>query len=174
MTCYYFLMTILRHKPGSRKRYCRVGNKTANMENVNFKPNSMTFNQGADRVKSAIANAGIKMEGKIITSRDKELTGLLESLEVKNIPSNFKKWQLPFIFDRSQLYVSVGAPEAKVPEHSHDEGDGIRFIVSGSINYKGLELTAGDWMFIPKGSRYSFDVGRFGATMFYCYSCCCA
>jgi len=26
---------------------------------------------------------------------------------------------------------------------------GIRFIASGSIRYKGSELTAGDWMYIP-------------------------
>jgi hypothetical protein len=30
------------------------------------------------------------------------------------------------------------------------------------------ELSAGDWMFIPEGQPYSFEVGRVGAIV-----CCC-
>jgi hypothetical protein len=29
-------------------------------------------------------------------------------------------------------------------------------------------------MFIPAGTRYSFQVGELGALMCYCYCCCCA
>lgn len=61
-----------------------------------------------------------------------------------------------------------------MPNHSHDEGDGFRFIVSGSILFDGRELHAGDWMFIPKGKTYSFKVGRSGVGICYCYACCCA
>jgi hypothetical protein len=61
-----------------------------------------------------------------------------------------------------------------VPTHSHNEGDGVRFIASGSIKYNGQELTTGDWMYIRAGSEYEFEVGRYGAVMCYCYCCCCA
>jgi hypothetical protein len=61
-----------------------------------------------------------------------------------------------------------------VPKHSHDEGDGIRIIMSGSIIYDGHELSGGDWMFIPKGVAYDFKVGPMGAALCYCYCCCCA
>jgi hypothetical protein len=49
----------------------------------------------------------------------------------------------------------------------------VRFIISGSIKYNGIELTAGDWMFVPKGEEYEFTVGPLGASMAYCYQCCC-
>jgi quercetin dioxygenase-like cupin family protein len=69
------------------------------------------------------------------------------------------------------MFISVAAPNVKVPEHTHNEGAGLRFIASGSITYKDTELNAGDWMYIPKGAKYSFQVGALGATMFYCYHC---
>jgi hypothetical protein len=37
--------------------------------------------------------------------------------------------------------------------------------MSDSIIFDGRELTAGDWMHIPKGVRYSFKVGPKGATI---------
>ena len=142
--------------------------------NSNFKPNSCKFEAGVERVKTAIKASKQNLSGKILTSKDNNITSLLNSLKVQNIPDNFSKWQLPFIFDRAQIYVSVGSPGADVPEHSHDEGSGLRYIVSGSISYNGKSLQQGDWMYIPKGVKYSFKVGDLGATMFYCYECCCA
>ncbi|MCB0251634.1 MAG: cupin domain-containing protein, partial [Anaerolineae bacterium] len=58
-------------------------------------------------------------------------------------------------------------------EHAHSNGAAMRFIVSGSIEYAGTELTQGDWMFIPKDTSYSFKAGDMGAVMCYCYPCCC-
>jgi len=46
-------------------------------------------------------------------------------------------------------------------------------VSSGSITYAGQELPQGDWMFIPKNTRYSFEVGSLGAVLCYCYCCCC-
>lgn len=143
------------------------------MEKV-FNPNVVTFSQGEEKVQHAIKEAGLKIGNRIITSRDKNAIAAVNLLAVDNVPGGFKKWQLPFVMDRSQLFISIGAADANVPEHSHDEGDGIRFIMSGSIYYNGIELSAGDWMFIPKGARYSMKVGPFGASMCYCYCCCCA
>jgi hypothetical protein len=109
-----------------------------------------------------------------MTSRDKSAATLRKSLPVTNIPEGFTKWQLPFIMGPSQLFITEAKGGMKVREHSHDEGDGIRFIASGSIVYNGTTLEAGDWMFIPKGAKYSFEVGPRGAVMCYCYCCCCA
>lgn len=140
-----------------------------------FKPNALTFAQGVQRVEGANKKAGFDYKSKITTSRDKGAVSATKSLIVSNVPGGFKKFQLPVVIDgASQVFLSVGAPDTKVPAHSHDEGDGLRFITSGSIIYNGQELTAGDWMYIPKGKKYSFEVGPHGATMFYCYQCCCA
>jgi hypothetical protein len=140
-----------------------------------FNPNRLSFDQGLERIQRALDYVKLDAREQIVTSKDPLSIKLRGMLEVDNIPDGFKKWQLPVYLDQpSQLFISVGAPGTKVGRHSHDEGDGIRFIAGGSIFYQGQELTAGDWMFIPKGRSYEFDVGPVGALMCYCYCCCCA
>lgn len=142
---------------------------------ADFNPNRLTFDDGLNRIQQVIEETGIRLERRIVTSKDKETARLTEALKVDSTPDGFTKWQLPVYLEApSQLFITSAAPNAKAPTHSHRDGDGIRFIVSGSIVYNGQELTAGDWMFIPAGHKYSFEVGRFGAMMCYCYCCCCA
>lgn len=142
---------------------------------TSFKPNRMTFDQGVDRLNTALKDHRLDYKSRIVTSRDPDFAKVSESLRVTNVPEGFAKWQLPIMLDGpSQMYVTVANPNATVPTHSHDEGDGLRWIISGSIIYEGKELTAGDWMFVPRGKPYSFLVGDKGAVMAYCYQCCCA
>lgn len=133
----------------------------------------ITFEEGLQRIRDATGKGG--MGGGIVTSRDPEMNDLREKLSIKLENPGFKKWQLPVALDGvgAQFFVTVASPGASVGEHSHDEGDGLRYIVAGSIEYNGQELHSGDWMFIPKGARYSMNVGPMGASMFYCYQCCC-
>ncbi len=140
-----------------------------------FKPNSMTIAQGVQRVENACKRLGVDLAKEIITSKDSKIKSVVADLTVSNIPNGFTKFQLPVIFDGpTQTYMSFGAPNTKVPLHSHDEGAGIRVIMFGSIFFKGHELTAGDWMYIPAGKDYEFEVGPMGVGAFYCYACCCA
>ncbi len=142
---------------------------------MSFKPNSMTFAKGIQRLEHACKDSGLDINKSIITSRDSVAQKAVKALEVTNIPSGFVKFQLPIHFEGpTQTYMSFGAPRTKVPVHSHDEGSGVRVIMFGSIIYKGHELTAGDWMYIPKGKSYEFEVGAMGVGVFYCYECCCA
>lgn len=144
------------------------------MATAKFNPNRLTFEQGLKRIEEAASGAGLDRE-EILTSKDETVIRALDALEVENVPEGFKKWQLPLALRcESQLFVTVAQPGISVPPHSHDEGDGVRFIAGGSIVYDGRELTAGDWMYIPAGREYSFDVGRYGAIMCYCYCCSCA
>ncbi len=142
-----------------------------------FDPNRSTFQQCAARVKEVQgATTGFPI-GKITSSRDDAVLKAAKALSVSNVPGGFKKQQLPVMFDGgpgAMFFLSVGSPDVEVKSHSHDEGDGLRFIVSGSIAYDGKQLSAGDWMFIPKGQKYAFTVGPHGAVMAYCYQCCCA
>jgi len=145
------------------------------MEHSRFKPKEhLTFDQGARKIAEALKDVNVSLHDKITTSRDAHAVKLVNLLSVNEVPDGFKKWQLPIVLKDSQLFISIGQPDINVPEHSHDEGDGIRFIMSGSVYYNGQELTAGDWMFIPKGQKYSIKTGPFGASMCYCYCCCCA
>jgi uncharacterized RmlC-like cupin family protein len=136
----------------------------------------ITFADGIARVAAARKQIGLeKRSNAVLTSRDPSSQRLVETLKVSRVPKGFTKWQLPFAFEGTgaQFFVSVAEPGAIVEEHFHEEGDGVRFIVGGSITYAGQELTAGDWMFIPEKVPYSFNVGRMGAIMCYCYACCC-
>lgn len=142
---------------------------------MTFDANKYTFEQGLQRIREALAKNNMSgIQKKIVTSRDPGVDKVLADLETKNVPSGFKKFQLPVYQDGpTQLFLSIGSPDTNVPEHSHDEGDGFRYIASGSIIYRNVELTAGDWMFIPKGAKYGLKIGKLGATMFYCHQCCC-
>jgi hypothetical protein len=144
------------------------------MATASFNPNRLSFEDGLRRIDEARGGADVAPNA-ILTSRDEPVMQALDALRVDNVPAGFTKWQLPVALRcETQMFVTVAEPGAKVPAHSHDDGDGVRFIAGGSIVYDGKELTAGDWMFIPAGSKYSFEVGRYGATMCYCYCCCCA
>lgn len=158
--------------PDSR-RDDEVG-KGAFMADTTFNPNRLTFEEGVERIQRAVEEAELSRDT-IVTSRDYAALKAMDLLTVDNVPTGFRKWQLPvFLNCASQLYISVGEPGIKVPRHAHEEGDGIRFIAGGSIIYEDKELSAGDWMFIPAGQPYSFEVGRVGAIMCYCYCCSCA
>ncbi|MFG2331372.1 cupin domain-containing protein [Streptomyces sp. NPDC048604] len=145
------------------------------MATAKFDPNRLSFERCTERVQEAVRSSGLRTEGRIVTSRDTNVDEAMKALVVDNAPPGFRKWQLPVWLDKpSHLFITAAEPGAQSSTHSHDDGDGIRFIVSGSITYDGQELTAGDWMFIPAGVSYSFETGRFGALMCYCYCCCCA
>jgi hypothetical protein len=145
------------------------------MAEADFNPNALTFEEGIKRLDSILKKEGIDPQHHITTSRDKEAEHLREVLKITNVPKGFQKWMLPvYLTSASQLYISMAEPNVEVPSHSHDEGEGIRFMISGSIMYNGKELTAGDWMYIPKGAQYSMKVGPLGALMCYCYCCSCA
>lgn len=140
-----------------------------------FNPNASNMAACLARIQQATKAAKLDLDQDIITSQDPVVKKVLNSLEVSNIPAGFVKVQLPVAFDGpTTTYMSFGAAKTKVPEHSHDEGAGIRVIMFGSIKFRGRKLTAGDWMYIPKGKRYAFEIDNMGVGMFYCYQCCCA
>jgi hypothetical protein len=145
-----------------------------------FDPNRNSFAFCVERIQDAVRRVGLQADkaglqhgGRVITSRDENAVQLTRELEVGNVPDGFTKWQLPFFLNEpAHMFMTVAQPGAEAPSHSHDEGTlGIRLIVSGSIIHEGKELTAGDWMVIPAGTRYSFRAGQLGAVMFYCYQC---
>jgi len=142
------------------------------MAEPKFDPNRLTLANCIANAQNALTMARIDIKQKIITSRDEGVLELKERLKTTNVPNGFHKWQLPvYLQDPSVMFITVGEPGAKAEPHSHDEGAGIRFIAGGSIIYGDKELTAGDWMFIPAGVSYEFQVGPLGAVMCYCYCC---
>ena len=109
---------------------------------VEVDTNWLTFEEGLERIRKVV---GKSLENKVVTSRDPGMEQIAAKLKIAGAPSGFQKWQPPvFLNGPSQLFISAGAPNIDVGEHSHDAGDGIRFMVSGSIHFEGKELSAGD------------------------------
>jgi hypothetical protein len=139
---------------------------------ADWQPNSTSFWEGQPHVQSVLKKAGLDPDARVVTSRDPAAKRALELLETKNVPPGFKKWQLPFsLYGPSNAYLTVGTPKTHVPPHAHKEGAGYRLIVDGSIHVKDKELTAGDWMYVPKGEPYGYTVGLRGVTLFASYQC---
>jgi quercetin dioxygenase-like cupin family protein len=140
-----------------------------------FDPNRSALAACFERIQEAVKARGKELNSSIVTSRDTDARELRRELAVDNVPEGFRKYQIPaFLPEASVMFITMAEPDAEAPTHSHDDGDGIRFIAGGSIIYNDMELTAGDWMFVPRGAQYSFRVGPQGALMCYCYCCCCA
>ena len=137
----------------------------------------ITFQEGVTRIKQSLADHGFGSEYRdsVTTSQDEHAIAMREALKIGNLPEGITKWQLPIYWEGkgAQFFISVAAPNTKIEEHSHSEGDGLRFVVGGSISHEGRELGVGDWMFIPQNVPYSLQVGDMGAIMCYCYQCCC-
>ncbi|MBC3193901.1 cupin domain-containing protein [Pseudonocardia sp. C8] len=145
------------------------------MNDTGFDPNRSSLAACMERIQEALKGHGRELNSGIVTSRDEDARELRRELAIDNVPEGFRKYQLPVMLpEQSFMFITVADPDVESPAHSHDEGDGIRFIAGGSIIYDGSELVAGDWMFIPRGERYSFRTGPHGALMCYCYCCCCA
>jgi hypothetical protein len=161
--------------PATHKHLPRIGKGDKMTHQADFAADHLSAEEGLNRLLKVTSAAGFAQRGRIITSRDEDVRELRHELIIGAVPEGFQKWQLPvYLPEASQLYLTVAEPNAEVPEHSHPEGDGIRFVVSGSIHYGAHELVPGDWMFIPAGVAYKLRVGDLGAVLCYCYCCSCA
>jgi quercetin dioxygenase-like cupin family protein len=66
-------------------------------------------------------------------------------------------------------FMTEAAAGAVLPAHSH-EADLFRVVVAGSLEFNGVQLGTGDWMFIPKGTTYQYTAASNpGATTLHCY-----
>lgn len=139
----------------------------------NFNPNARTLAACLATIADAQKRLNIDTS-KILTSRDAAANKAKTELACTSVPNGFSKWLLPInTTGEATFYLSFGAPNTTVDEHSHDEGPGLRVIMFGSIIYEGQELVAGDWMYLPAAAKYKFRVGPMGVGQFYCYQCCC-
>jgi quercetin dioxygenase-like cupin family protein len=127
--------------------------------------------KGLTRVKDALKKSGVKGGRRVVTSRDQGQAEVRNDLKRIRSPKGFQQWQLPVALGPNQnifFFRTVGAPGAVLPEHTH-KVDLLRFVISGSATYKGQELTAGDWMFVPAGVPYGLTVGPNGIDVFHGY-----
>jgi mannose-6-phosphate isomerase-like protein (cupin superfamily) len=110
------------------------------------------------RIREALERHGLKIgDDRVTTSRDPGMDDVRAHMRREGLPPGFQQWQLPVKLSGETFFLlTVAEPGAVVPTHSHKR-DLFRIVVSGSIITNGIELKAGDWMFVPKGVEYSFS-----------------
>lgn len=142
-------------------------------ENPKFDPNRADFRECIEAVEKALETVHLKMGADFLTSRDQYSAKLRKQLGTDNLPDDqaFQKWQLPFILDRTNWFVTVAAPGAVTPKHSHDQGAGVRFILGGSVTINGVDYHGGDWLYLPAGTPYDYVAGPMGAIIMAGYQC---
>jgi quercetin dioxygenase-like cupin family protein len=93
----------------------------------------------------------------ILTSQDAAVQALDQSLTKTDLADGFERRLLPVKFDVGTASIVRGAPGSVAAEHSHTS-DTLHSILSGSARVAGKDLSAGDWVYIPAGAEYSFEV----------------
>ena len=138
----------------------------------NWKPDDSIIEgrTAAQRIRSALRKRGIHVKDRVITSRDPGMDEVREGLRRKDMPPGFQSWQIPVALEGPAIFfLTVAEPGATVPTHSHKR-DLFRFVISGSILTNGIELKPGDWMFVPRGTPYSYSAAlNPGAIITHCY-----
>jgi len=126
---------------------------------------------GKTRIREALERHNIRIgDDRVVTSRDPGMDDVRYALMRPGLPPGFIQWQLPIkLTGETFFFTTVCEPGAVVPTHSHKR-DLFRIVVSGSIITNGIELKAGDWMFVPAGVEYSFSAAlNPGAIINHCY-----
>ncbi|TWU43676.1 hypothetical protein Poly51_61980 [Rubripirellula tenax] len=152
------------------------------MSNKGWKPDDSFHDlvdgefKGVIRVREALEEAGFEFKGKdVVTSRDEGMQKLRDLLKREHMPDGFQQWQLPIILgskDRPVMpFITVGEPKAVVPKHVHRNDCLLRIVLSGSLVHDSrVEMTTGDWIYMPAGVPYTFTVGDYGCVMMHLYN----
>ncbi len=130
--------------------------------------------KGVLRVKKALKELGITLGKNVVTSRDPGMEKLREVLYRDTMPEGLQQWQLPIVFEAddrpSMFFITVGQPDAEVPQHAHKDDNLLRIVLSGSVIHDGrVELTTGDWAHVPAGEPYTFKAGKHGCVIMHTY-----
>jgi quercetin dioxygenase-like cupin family protein len=137
-------------------------------------PGGHRESQGVQRVRQVLRNHGHNDIGdRVLTSQDRGMQDILNELSrTQGMSPGFQQWQLPLgVGDNHTVlaFMTEAAAGAVLPAHSH-EADLFRVVVAGSLEFNGVQLGTGDWMFIPKGTTYQYTAASNpGATTLHCY-----
>lgn len=113
------------------------------------------------RLELVLGAVGDEPIAEILSSRDSRLTR--HASELEQLAEEVRSWAPPFGGDDELLTnVTIAGPGGDIGPTAHLDGDAVRFILSGSLWFRGTELGPGDWMFIPSGSAYRLRVGHRG------------
>lgn len=97
----------------------------------------------------------------VVSSRDPRLARFAG--ELGRLADEARRWEPPFSGDEDLLTsVTVAGPGSDIGPTVHLDGDAVRFVLSGSVWFRGKELGPGEWLLIPAGAGYRLRVGYRG------------
>lgn len=135
---------------------------------TDWKPDDSTIegDAGIERIKAALEKHNVTTQDRVVTSRDPGMDLVRHELMRGNMPPGVTSWQLPVWEQAGTMFpfMTVAAPGTVIPEHSHDRNL-FRIVISGSMRVNGIDLAAGDWMYVPSGVTYSYTAGWDGGVI---------
>lgn len=125
---------------------------------------------GIRRVRDALREAGVPESG-ITLSTDEAVRKAAQRLVSSHVPAGFSQHQIPAILAGSDTmhFLTRAEPHADFPEHVHQDDDGLRLVIAGSITFRGTVLGPGDWFHVPRGEAYAFTAGDEGCLLYHVY-----
>jgi hypothetical protein len=128
---------------------------------------------GVRFVREALKGLDFGKTKRVVTSREPGLREATERLRRRDMPEGVDKWQLPLIIGGERpafLFITTLRPNAVVPLHGHSNDTITRIVMTGSVKAEGVELTQGDWFYVPRNVPYSYAAGSYGATLLHVYN----
>ena len=118
-----------------------------------------------------LINDKIQKELKVLHSKEELTRAITDELNAESAAgSTITKLPLTAPYNGEFKMAYYAPQEEAVKAEANADKHVIKFIMGGSINYRGVELTAMDWIRIEKGEEFEFHVGKYGATVLVCMS----
>lgn len=118
-----------------------------------------------------LINDKIQNELKVLHSKEELTRAITTELNADNTAGSTTT-KLPLTAPHKGEFLMAYYPpqEAAIKAEAKPEKHVIKFVIGGAILYRGVELTAMDWIRIEKGEEFEFHVGKYGATVLVCLS----
>ena len=113
------------------------------------------------RIQGVQAAYRFDQQTTVLTSKDEVATAMMNGLAAANLAAEFRGLLIPIVFGPGTEAV-VEAPGGKTTGAHHHESNGFHLIRQGKVRFTGQDknvvLEPGDWVYIPAGVDYNFDV----------------
>ena len=109
-----------------------------------------TAEEFKQRIFDVLSDFEKQQDKTILLSSDLDLKPLEEPSGLSRIPITWP------IQDLNMFYILDAPPCSDIPEHAH-QSDIFRLVMEGDLEINGIEVKAGIWMLVTKGTQYSIS-----------------
>jgi hypothetical protein len=128
-----------------------------------FEFNRMTFDDAVEKVSNLLATAGLRPEGRIVTSRDPAIIRLAETLRIRSVfAAGFSRNTHLELEGPTRSTFTIAGANAHLLLAPLFDCASVQLIICGCAWVAGHELSAGDWCYVPPQVSCAIEVGRTG------------